>query len=103
MHHFHNEPNARVLNIGSRRHHLYLDCSQSTQKGAMRLLCPEADGSLSFVERYSKDIPPYAILSHVWGADFDEVTYDDLTEKRGGDKRGNQKLDFSRKQAARDG
>jgi hypothetical protein len=64
----------------------------------MRLLRPEADGSLSLCERYNREIPPYAILSHVWGADFEEVTYADLTEGRGGDKKGYQKLDFCRKQ-----
>ena len=44
----------------------------------MRLLRLEHDNDLSLVERYEGDIPPYAILSHTWGADSDEVTYLDV-------------------------
>lgn len=47
--------------------------------------------------------PPYAILSHTWGEDEDEVTYDDITTGAGKDKKGFVKLNFCRDQAHRDG
>jgi hypothetical protein len=47
--------------------------------------------------------PPYAILSHTWGADAEEVTFDDLTNDTGKDKPGYEKIRFCAEQAARDG
>ncbi|KAF1958418.1 WD40 repeat-like protein [Byssothecium circinans] len=47
--------------------------------------------------------PPYAILSHTWGADAEEVTFDDLTNNTGKDKPGYEKIWFCAEQAARDG
>jgi hypothetical protein len=44
----------------------------------MRLLRLDHDDELSLVERYEGNIPPYAILSHTWGTDDDEVTYLDF-------------------------
>jgi hypothetical protein len=69
----------------------------------MRLLCPEADGDFSLVEYVGSHIPPYAILSHTWGADHEEVTFKDLTEGAGKNKAGYRKLAFCGKQAAKDG
>lgn len=48
-------------------------------------------------------VPPYAILSHTWGADVEEVTLKDLKDGTGKDKAGWQKLQFCGQQAQRDG
>jgi hypothetical protein len=50
-------------------------------------------------------IPPYAILSHTWGADYDEVTFEDLTHSITGaeDKPGYSKIRFCGEQTRRDG
>jgi hypothetical protein len=63
----------------------------------------EDDGGFSLVEFFGRDIPPYAILSHTWGTDHEEVTFRDLTESKGKSKAGYRKLIFCRKQAADDG
>ena len=68
----------------------------------MRLLHVEADGEFSLVEFVGKDIPRYAILSHTWGADDEEVTFKDLIEGTGQDKTGYRKLTFCSKQALYD-
>ncbi|KAH8704534.1 hypothetical protein GQ44DRAFT_753179 [Phaeosphaeriaceae sp. PMI808] len=52
------------------------------------------DGGFSLVEYVGNNIPPYAILSHTWGLDNDEVTFRDLVEGRGKDKTGYRKLTF---------
>jgi hypothetical protein len=57
----------------------------------------------SLVERVGGNIPPYAILPHTWGLKDDEVTYKDVTKGRRDGKSGCYKLDFSSKQAAKDG
>ena len=44
----------------------------------MRLLQCSERGELSTHSFDDGDIPPYAILSHTWGADGDEVTFADL-------------------------
>jgi hypothetical protein len=70
----------------------------------MRLLqrLPD-DNGFSLVYREGNDIPPYAILSHTWGSDNDEVTFKEITEGEGRGKTGYHKLSFCSKQAARDG
>ena len=45
----------------------------------MRLLQVDDDGSFRLVDREGSDIPPYAISSHTWGLQQEEVTYSDLT------------------------
>ena len=67
----------------------------------MRLLQIE-EGNFSLVERTGNSIPPYAILSHTWGADKDEVTFRDLVDSTGGTKVGYNKIRFCAKQAAKD-
>ena len=47
-------------------------------------------------------IPPYAILSHTWGRDDDEVTFKDLTSGTGKNKPGYDKIRFCGEQAGRD-
>jgi tetratricopeptide (TPR) repeat protein len=66
----------------------------------MRLLKLNDDGSFSLI-RFSEDnIPPYAILSHTWGrGEDDEVTFKDITDGTGTDKRGFEKLRFCGRQA----
>lgn len=69
----------------------------------MRLLQVHADGSFSLVDYVGKSVPQYAILSHTWGADHEELTFKDLRKDRGHDKAGYQKLVFCSKQAIKDG
>jgi hypothetical protein len=69
----------------------------------MRLLRFEDDGEFSLVEYMGNHIPPYAILSHTWGADHEEVTFKDLAEGTGRNKAGYRKLTFCGKQAGIDG
>jgi hypothetical protein len=49
------------------------------------------------------EVPQYAILSHTWGQDEEEVTFKDLKECAGHHKSGYRKLDFCAEQARRDG
>jgi hypothetical protein len=71
----------------------------------MHLLKLKDDGEFSLADEYigSMAIPPYAILSHTWGAAPDEVTFKDLTEGLGKSKAGYEKLAFCAKQAMDDG
>jgi hypothetical protein len=68
----------------------------------MRLLRLNENGDLSLVEYQGNDIPRYAILSHTWGADHEEITFRDLVEGTGADKLGYKKVLFSKQQAAKD-
>ncbi|KAF2856407.1 beta transducin-like protein HET-E4s [Plenodomus tracheiphilus IPT5] len=69
----------------------------------MRLLKYENDGRLTITSFDDNAIPPYAILSHTWGADTEEVTFTDLTKSSGKDKPGYEKILFCGEQASRDG
>ncbi|KAK5723175.1 hypothetical protein LTR17_013895 [Elasticomyces elasticus] len=69
----------------------------------MRLLKLGPSGALEFVECFPGSIPHYAILSHTWGEDKDEVTFNDLENETGKDKAGYAKIDFCRQQAKKDG
>jgi hypothetical protein len=69
----------------------------------MRLLKLTDDGHFSLVWFPKDKIPPYAILSHTWGrGEDDEVTFRDLTDGTGKNKRGFQKLRFCGNQAKAD-
>lgn len=68
----------------------------------MRLLRLEDDGRFSLVECVGKSTPPYAILSHTWGADHEEVNFKDLVEGTGKSKTGYTKIRFCGAQAAKD-
>ncbi|KAI4928981.1 hypothetical protein J4E85_005603 [Alternaria conjuncta] len=48
----------------------------------MRLLQINNDDDLSLVEYFGTDIPPYAILSHTWGADDEEISFKDVKKNR---------------------
>jgi ankyrin repeat protein len=69
----------------------------------MRLVQVKPDGTFSLVKREGTSIPPYAILSHTWGKDEDEVTYDDMRDQTGQEKAGYAKMSFCAKQVAKDG
>ena len=69
----------------------------------MRLLRVDKNGDFStLTEDKVGDIPVYAILSHTWGADQDEVTFRDMNTNLRTDKVGYKKLEFCAKQAAKD-
>ncbi|KAF2625510.1 WD40 repeat-like protein [Macroventuria anomochaeta] len=71
----------------------------------MRLLKYGEDGEFSvtpdLVDEHA--IPCYAILSHTWAADADEVTFEDLAKNAGKDKSGYKKIQLCGEQAKRDG
>lgn len=71
----------------------------------MRLLTWSDDGALTFTaDLGSKDtIPSYAILSHTWGEDQEEVTFDELQRGCGDNKPGYVKIRFCKDQAQQDG
>ena len=69
----------------------------------MRLLSANADDSFSLTSFFGKPSPSYAILSHTWEADDQEVTFNDMTNALGCDKRGYRKIQFCKEQAKRDG
>ncbi|KAI0123363.1 kinesin light chain 1 [Xylariales sp. AK1849] len=69
----------------------------------MRLLSLQEDGRVSLTSDTIEDIPPYAILSHTWGNDEQEVIFQDLDQGSGQRKDGYQKVVFCGKQAACDG
>jgi hypothetical protein len=71
----------------------------------MRLLKFSDDGELGITTDLvdGDTIPPYAILSHTWGADTEEVTFEDLTSNAGKAKLGYKKIQFCGEQAKQDG
>jgi hypothetical protein len=60
----------------------------------MRLLERQANNDFSFTEFFGNSIPRYAILSHTWGADDEEVTYKDIIDAEGRTKLGHKKIEF---------
>ena len=66
---------------------------------AMRLLKRNEENGFNLTEDLTTNIPPYAILSHTWGPDADEVTYKDVIDGAGKDKAGYKKLEFCAEQA----
>lgn len=52
----------------------------------MRLLRFDDNGNFSLVEYVDNHVPQYAILSHTWGADHEEVTFKDLMKGTGKNK-----------------
>jgi hypothetical protein len=70
----------------------------------MRFLEQDSNGEFRLTKDLSKDdVPPYAILSHTWGDDDQEVAYEDLSKGLGKTKAGYHKIQFCGEQAARDG
>lgn len=69
----------------------------------MRLLRIHDNSDFSLVQYVGASIPKYAILSHTWGPDHEEVSFRDLTEGTGKEKTGYRKLVFCANQAIKDG
>jgi hypothetical protein len=70
----------------------------------MRLLQYNNDGEVSLTKDFlSGEIPEYAILSHTWGLDTEEVTFRDIIKGTGTSKTGFGKIRFCGEQARRDG
>jgi hypothetical protein len=70
----------------------------------MRLL--ECNGAGEFIltnDFVDDEVLPYAILSHTWGADAEEVTFEELTNRTGRNKAGYDKLRFCEEQVRNDG
>ena len=65
----------------------------------MNLLKLNDDGTLSLHTFSKHTIPPYAILSHTWGPDSEEVSFQDIIDGTGKNKHGYQKLYFCGYQA----
>ena len=61
------------------------------------------DGEFSLTKDFVGEFPEYAILSHTWGADTEEVTFRDMIKGTGTSKRGFGKIRFCGEQARRDG
>jgi hypothetical protein len=71
----------------------------------MRLLRRDENGKFSFTKDLVGDdpIPDYAILSHTWGLDDEEVVFEDMTNGAGEDKPGYEKIRFCGEQAKKNG
>jgi hypothetical protein len=69
----------------------------------MRLLEYNDDSEPSLTKDFINNLPRYAILSHTWGADDKEVTFEGVVNHTGKDKVGYAKIRFCAKQAATDG
>jgi len=80
-------------------------CTRLTPSKAMRLLLRSETGKFSFTKEFAGNdvIPHYAILSHTWGPDDEEVTFEDLAKGTGGNKYGYKKIRFCGEQAWKDG
>ncbi|ERF70325.1 hypothetical protein EPUS_09369 [Endocarpon pusillum Z07020] len=68
----------------------------------MRLLQVGRYNELVLTKDVTTPPGPYAILSHTWGADEEEVTFDDMENKTGAGKTGYVKLWFCANQARKD-
>ena len=71
----------------------------------MRLLKRIDAGEFSLTKEFIGNdiIPPYAILSHTWGEDEDEVTFKDMETGTGRGKAGYRKIQFCGERATKDG
>ncbi|KAL5374449.1 hypothetical protein DPSP01_011902 [Paraphaeosphaeria sporulosa] len=69
----------------------------------MRLLRRHSENDYSLTRFIDGAIPPYAILSHRWGQDNEEVTLEDIMNGTGKSKTGYRKIQLCAEQAVRDG
>ena len=67
----------------------------------MRLL-ENNHGKISLTDDLNNDLPEYAILSHTWGRNDEEVNYCDLVDGIGEKKTSYKKIRFCAEQAKRD-
>lgn len=58
----------------------------------MHLLAYNEDDTISIKSFDDKPAPPYAILSHTWGPDNEEVTFADIVNSGGQGKAGYEKI-----------
>jgi hypothetical protein len=58
----------------------------------MRVLQLQGMDEFSLVRFIDDDIPQYAILSHTWGLDNEEVTFEDILKSTGKGKLGYAKI-----------
>ena len=67
----------------------------------MRLLQYSDTGRFTLTKDFIGDdqIPPYAILSHTWGPNEEEVTFEDILNGTGEAKPGYEKIRFCGEQA----
>lgn len=68
----------------------------------MRLLSTNPNGGFSLTSFTGKNTPSYAILSHTWEDDDQEVLFHDLKNALGSSKRGYRKIQFCSEQAKKD-
>lgn len=68
----------------------------------MRLIQIDDHGELSLTRDLLDDLPPYAILSHTWGEDYEEVTFQEMVSGEGKSKVGYGKIRFCADQAIKD-
>jgi len=69
----------------------------------MRLLQILPNGDFRLTPRLHEDtVPQYAILSHTWGDENQEVTFEDIVGGTGRGKAGYKKIKFCGEQAARE-
>jgi hypothetical protein len=68
----------------------------------MRLLQVDENGEFGLTDDLIGNIPPFAILSHTWAEDHEEVTFKDLTIGPRTTKSGYKKLRFCAERAAHD-
>jgi hypothetical protein len=68
----------------------------------MRLLKLKDNGEFGLTRDFIDRIPSYAILSHAWGTDDEEVIFKDLVEGVGKNNAGYKKIQSCGKQAVRD-
>ena len=79
---------------------------QNPYQLTMRLLALDENGQFSLTKDLIHHIPPYAILSHTWGDDGEEVSFRDLVKDFGKAKSGTtgyRKILFCGEQAKNDG
>lgn len=69
----------------------------------MRLLKLEGNNEFSLTSDIINPTTPYAILSHTWGDDNEEISFKDLMDGSEKTKDGYRKIRFCGEQAARDG
>jgi hypothetical protein len=69
----------------------------------MHLLETRDDNTLRLARFAGDKIPQYAILSHTWESDDEEVTFQDVIIGAGSSKAGHRKLQFCGEQARKDG
>jgi hypothetical protein len=69
----------------------------------MRLLYLDNHGTPCLKSVFGDKIPPYAILSHTWGPDGSEVTYEDVSTSTAKSKAGYNKIRFCAEKAASHG